>query len=120
MGKNDLKGVLESMKKLEREKKFLNKSSIDNLKKSFKNNVEGVKNFEKKWLSPKKSPKKQGKSSHQAAYVDTQYTNRGIDESKDKFMADELCYIERTIQRVKQVRDLDFPHLKYLVVDRFF
>lgn len=124
---DDFDKVLASMAKLEKDKKILNPQAIQEIRKSFKSTCEEQKKVVTKMMRERQKPcstktragAKREASKH-VVYVDSQYVNKGIDDSQERFMADELSYIERNIQRVKQVRDLDFPHLKYLVVDRFF
>lgn len=123
---DEFEQVLESQRQLEKTKKTFNSNIIKDLTKKFKSACDETKKSTKlldRQTKPIPNPRTRAgaklEASKQVVYADSKWVNKGLDDSQDKYDDDEIEWLKKKIEKVKQVRDLEFPHLKYLVIDRF-
>lgn len=123
---DELDQLFDSMRQVDKNKKILNLKAIQELKKQFKTTCDDTKkatqiqNFKN---PPKLNPKTRAgaklEAAKQVVYTDSKWVNKGFDDSGEKYTPDEIDWLEKRLERVQEVRALEFPQLKYLVIDRF-
>jgi len=111
--------------RVEQDRKKLTLKDIQDFRKKFKKTCDTTKRETQ--ILDKSQTKRAGttrsgtKRGHvaQPVYSDGKWINKGIDDSQDKFDSEELEFLKRSIEKLKEVNQLKFEHLKYLVVDVF-
>lgn len=127
MEPDDLDIALASYKQVQEDKRKLNLNEVQALKKKFKCTVDTTKR-ETQLLDRERSAKPQAGRTRsganrlvprKAVYTHGKWVNKGLDDSQEKFDATEVKFLKNAIKKYKQVGELKFEHLKYLVIDVF-
>lgn len=124
---DELDIALANFKQVQEDKKKLDLKEVQALKKKFKSTVDTTKReteaLERQRLAkPQAGKTRSGMNrlvAHKAVYTHGKWVNKGLDDSQDTFDESELEYLKDSVGKFKQVSDLKFEHLKYLVVDVF-
>lgn len=124
---DEFEQVLESQRQLEKTKKTFNSNVVKDLTKRFKTACDETKRSTKllvRHTKPPPNPRTRAGAKHEAAkqvvYADSKWVNKGLDDSQDRYDKDEIEWLQKKVEKVKQVRELELPHLKYLVIDCYF
>lgn len=124
---DELDKALENVRNIQKSREKINIAEIRELKKKFKQTCDNTKRETQK-LEQERSLKKPARTSRsgtrrgvvkEAVYSDGKIINRGIDDSQMKYDQDELDYLKKTITKFKEVKELKYDYLKYLVIDVF-
>jgi len=125
----ELAELMESLKKSDDVRKKINMDEVRQLNKDFGKAVSKAKReAEEQELrhaatKPSKSTRsglKRGAFRAKEEYSEGKYINIGMEAVSDKFDKDELEYLETEVRKVKNVKDLKFEHLKYLISYMFY
>lgn len=126
---NDLYADLSKYKKLEENlaKRKVKLEDVKELQRRFKTTIDNAKRdvekAERKRAIPKasltRSGLRRGAPRQTEEYTQGKFIVKGMDDVREEFAADELEYLERDVRKVKEVCDLKFIHLKYLMKYKF-
>lgn len=123
---DDLDLLVASMKESKRIKETFNEKIIQDLSKNYKSTCDKVRRNAAKIEKPRPKPvcfKTRAGAKHlesnQAEYTDSIWNTRGYDASQQRFDEDEIEFIKRRIKGLKEVRQLQYDDIKYLVIDVF-
>lgn len=109
---------------LKREKEQIKSIDISDLKsslsKTFKKHKESEQQLRIHEANSRKagttrSGKKRGVVDEKSCHFEGKYVNKGIDDSQERFQLDEQEYLENQMKKMRQVKELKFDHIRYLV-----
>lgn len=120
----ELMKALAGWRQAKKDQQSLRKEDIMVMKKEFKKVVEKTKRSTQIINDHQNKPRARTRSGRtkvppRVVSSDGKHINKGIDDATESFDQSEIDHIKRELARVRQVSNLKFEHLRYLVIDVF-